>query len=196
MEFQEAVRQRRMLRNYADRPVAREVLERIAATAQRAPSAGFSQGVRLIIVTQPERKRAVAEACDERAYVARGFDPWLSRAAALFVPCVSEEVYRARYREPDKRRPNAPERDWPVPYWWIDAGCTVLLILLAAVDQGLAAGLLEPHDEHALRATLDLPVDYSAVGVITVGYAAPDRRSGSLARGRVPLDEFARWESW
>ena len=65
MEFEQVVRRRRMVRNYADRPVPREVLERIAALAQRAPSAGFSQGVRLVVVSDAEQKRALAEACDE-----------------------------------------------------------------------------------------------------------------------------------
>ena len=80
----------------------RESLERIAAAAQRAPSAGFSQGQRLVIVTEESTRRAIAEICDEPEYVAAGFDPWVSRAPALIVPCVSEEVYHRRYREPDK----------------------------------------------------------------------------------------------
>lgn len=196
MDFSELIRRRRMVRNYADRPVARESLERIAAAAQRAPSAGFSQGVRLIVVTEPDRRAAVASACDEAQYIAAGFDPWLSRAAALFVPCVSEEIYRTRYREPDKRRPGEPEKEWSVPYWWVDAGCTVMLILLAAVDEGLAAGFLGPRDGDALRGALGVPAEFIPVGVITVGHPAADRRSGSLARGWVPPDEFVRWESW
>ena len=44
MEFSEVVQQRRMVRHFAPEPIGREVLERIAAIAQRAPSAGFSQG--------------------------------------------------------------------------------------------------------------------------------------------------------
>jgi nitroreductase len=196
MEFGEVVRRRRMVRNYADRPVERESLERIAAAAQRAPSAGFSQGVRLVVVTERDRRAAIAAACDEAQYVAAGFDPWLSRAPALFVPCVSEEVYRARYREPDKRRPGEPEKEWPVPYWWVDVGCTVMLILLAAVDEGLAAGFLGPRDGPALRRALGVPTEYTPVGVITIGHPAADRRSGSLARGWVPSGEFVRWEGW
>ncbi|MDQ3938596.1 MAG: nitroreductase family protein [Chloroflexota bacterium] len=196
MEFSEVVRRRRMVRNYAYGPVARETLERIAQTAQRGPSAGFSQGVRLVVVTDSERKRAIAEACDEPAYVARGFDPWLSRSAALFIPCVSEEVYRARYREPDKRGPAEPEIEWPVPYWWIDVGCTVMLLLLAAVDEGLAAGFLGARRPADVQAELGMPADFMPVGVVTVGHPAPDRRSGSLKRGWLPFDEFCRWESW
>jgi FMN reductase [NAD(P)H] len=185
-----------MVRNYADRPVPRAVLERIAETAQHAPSAGFSQGQRLVIITAADTKRAVAEICDEPDYVAAGFDPWIGRSAALFVPCVSEEIYRARYREPDKRAPGEPEIEWPVPYWWMDAGCSVMLILLAAVDEGLAAGFLGTHRTADLQAELGIPSDFIPLGVITVGHPAPDRRSGSLRRGWVPFDDFTRWEHW
>lgn len=196
MQFRDVVRRRRMVRNYADRPVEREVLQRIAAAAQRAPSAGFSQGQRLVVVTEDQTKRAIAELCEEPSYVAAGFDPWLSRSAALFVPSVSEEVYRARYREPDKRRPGEPEMEWPVPYWWLDLGCTVMLLLLAAVDEGLAAGFLGTHRTAELQALLGMPADFQPAGVVTVGHPAPDRRSGSLRRGWLPFDEFCRWERW
>ena len=196
MDFRDVISRRRMVRNYADRPVARDALERIAEAAQRAPSAGFSQGQRLVIVTDPARRRAIADICHEQDYIERGFDPWVSRAPALFIPCVSEEVYRARYREPDKRAPGEPEMEWPVPYWWVDVGCTTMLILLAAVDEGLAAGFLGTHRGPELQALLDIPADFVPVGVITVGHPLPDRRSGSLKRGWVPQDEFARWEGW
>jgi FMN reductase [NAD(P)H] len=197
MEFGEVLGRRRMVRNYdPDRPVAREVLERIAAAAQRAPSAGFSQGQRLVLVTDPDRRRAIADICDEPEYVAAGFDPWISRAAALVVPCVSEEVYRARYREPDKRQPGEPEMEWPIPYWWVDIGATWMLIMLAAVDEGLAAGFLGTHRLAELGALLELPPDFTPIGVVTLGYRLPDRRSGSLKRGWRPMSDFARWERW
>ena len=197
MEFYDVVRKRRMVRNYdPDKPVSLESLSRIAAAAQRAPSAGFSQGQRLVVVTNPERRRRIAELCDEPEYVEAGFDPWISRAPALFIPCVSEEIYHARYREPDKINPDGSETDWPVPYWFVDIGCTVMLILLAAVNEGLAAGFLGTHRMPDLAKELGLPPDQQPVGVITVGHPLPDRRSGSLKRGWVPNDDFVHWEQW
>jgi FMN reductase [NAD(P)H] len=197
MEFAEAVRRRRMVRNYdPDMPVARDSLERIAAAAQHAPSAGFSQGQRLVIVTDPDKRHAIAEICDEPEYVARGFDPWVSRAPALIVPCVSEAIYHGRYNEPDKRPPGEPEIDWPIPYWWVDIGATWMLILLAAVDEGLAAGFIGTERVGDLQALLGLPADLQPIGVVTIGYPLPDRRSGSLARGWVAPSDFARWEGW
>lgn len=197
MEFGEVVRRRRMVRNYdPDKPVPRDSLERIAAAAQRAPSAGFSQGQRLIVVTETDRRLRIAEICDEPGYVGAGFDPWVSRAPALFVPCVSEEIYHARYREQDKVDDDGNEIDWPVPYWWVDMGATVMLILLAAIDEGLAAGFLGTHRTADLQAELGLPADMQPVGVMTIGHPLPDRRSGSLKRGWVKPDDFVRWERW
>ena len=92
MDFQDVVRRRRMVRHFAPDPIDREVLERIAATAQQAPSAGFSQGQRLVVVTDPERRRRLAELSGEAFYTDRGFDPWISEAPALFVPAVSARL--------------------------------------------------------------------------------------------------------
>lgn len=198
MQFSEVVSQRRMVRHFASDPIPREVLERIAAAAQRAPSAGFSQGQRLVIVTEPERKRRLAELVGEGFYTERGFDPWISEAPALFVPAVSAKVYVDRYDEPDKRDPSEPrgtEADWAVPYWWMDIGCTVMLVLLAAVDEGLAAGFAGG-DFDGIRDELGMPADYTPVGVIPVGRPLHDKKSPSLKRGWRSTDEFARWETW
>jgi nitroreductase len=198
MEFQHVVQQRRMVRHFAPDPVEREVLERIAATAQRAPSAGFSQGQRLVVVTDAQRRRRLAELAGEAFYTGKGFDPWISEAPALFVPAVSAKVYVDRYNEPDKRDPSLPPGtadEWDVPYWWMDVGCTVMLILLAAVDEGLGAGFAGG-DFDAIRHEVGLPEDFTPVGVIPVGRPLPDKKSPSLKRGWRSLDEFLRWETW
>ena len=197
MEFKEVIRRRRTVRNYdAARPVSHESLKRIVVAAQRAPSAGFSQGQRLVVVTNEPTRRAVAEICDEPEYVSAGFDPWVSRAPALIVPCVSEEVYHRRYREPDKLNDDGTEIEWPVPYWWVDVGTTWMLIMLAAVDEGLAAGFLGTHRLDELKTLLGIPAEFIPIGVVTIGHPLPDRKSGSLKRGWVPSADFARWEKW
>ena len=139
MEFAELVRKRRTVRRFEDTPVDRLVLEEIARLAQRTPSAGFAQGQRVVIVTEPEQRRRVAATCDEAAYIEMGMGPWISECAAQFIPCVSEQVYRRRYAEPDKGSTPDAEQDWPTPYWWVDIGKTAMVLMLAAHDAGLAA---------------------------------------------------------
>src|SRR5262245_50266000 len=92
MEFADVVMKRRAVRRFEDGGVDREVIERIARLAQRTPSAGFSQGQRLVVVTDPERRREVARICGEMEY-APEFGPWISECAAQFIPCVSEAIY-------------------------------------------------------------------------------------------------------
>lgn len=60
MDFVEVVRRRRMVRNFTDQPVADDALKRIIAAGQRAPSAGFSQGVVFVTVTDVATRQEVA----------------------------------------------------------------------------------------------------------------------------------------
>jgi FMN reductase [NAD(P)H] len=196
MEFQEVVRRRRMVRNFSDDPVDRAVIERLAAIAQKAPSAGFSQGQRLVVVTDPVKRLRLGAIVGDDFYEEMGFGRWIGKAPVQFVPCVSEKVYRDRYAEPDKLLDDGSVIDWPIPYWWMDIGCTVENLLLAAVDEGLAAGFAGGDDPDKVRAELGIPADFAPVGVIPVGHPLPDMRSPSLKRGWVPSGEFLRWEDW
>jgi nitroreductase len=194
MDFSEVMRRRRMVRNYLPDPVDRAALERIVEAGRRAPSAGFSQGQSFVIVTDQARRAAIAQLANEDHYVGAGFDPWISRAPAHIVVCISEADYHSRYREPDKLNPDGTEIAWPVPFWWVDAGAALMLILLAAVNEGLACGFLGVHSIPGLQDLLGIPGDITPIGVVTVGSPAPDRRSGSLRRGR--RAGRIHWERW
>jgi FMN reductase [NAD(P)H] len=194
MEFTDVVMKRRAVRRFEDAGVDREVIERIARLAQRTPSAGFSQGQRLVVVTDPAARREVARICGEEGYYA-DFGPWISECAAQFIPCVSEAIYHRRYQEPDKTLEDGREIDWPVPYWWVDVGATVQTIMLAAVNEGLGCGFVGP-DIDALRTYLGIPDEFVPIGVMPVGRPLPDVRSPSLKRGWVPFEQFAHWERW
>ena len=56
----ELLKKRRMVRHYTGERVPREALERIAATVRRAPSGGFSQGQRLLVVDDPDLLARIA----------------------------------------------------------------------------------------------------------------------------------------
>jgi nitroreductase len=196
MEFSDVLARRRMVRNYTAEPVDPAALDRIAAAALRAPSAGNSQAIGVVVVTNEKMKRDIADIADEPAYVEAGFDPWISKAPAHIVISVSEKVYRDRYSEPDKLGPDGEEPDWPVPYWWVDAGASMMAVLLAAVDEGLGAGFLGVHSVPELAKLLGIPDHFQPIGVVTVGHAAPDRRSGSLDRPKKTARDVIFANSW
>jgi FMN reductase [NAD(P)H] len=201
VEFRDILKRRRMVRAYEPDEIPRETIERVVATVRRAPSAGFSQGQRLVVVTDPETKLAIADATGEDYYVNEGFAPWISAAAALVVVCTREQDYHDRYRQPDKLV-EGDEIEWPVPFWWVDAGKAAMLVLLAAIDEGLAGGVFGIDGEgiQKVRRLLHLPDDVEIVEVVTLGYPAEDTASGRLSsRGtypRRPLEALIRWERW
>ncbi len=196
MEFLDVVRKRRMVRNFTDEPVSDEVIERIVGAGQHAPSAGFSQGVVYVVVTAKATRHAIGDIAREEHYVREGFDPFVSAAPVQIVICTSEQVYHDRYNEQDKKPEGEDEIDWPIPYWHTDAGASLMLILLAAANEGRGAAFVGVMEPNRLRELLGIPSDYLPIGVAMIGHPAPDRKSGSLKRGRRSLDEVLHRERW
>src|SRR5260370_30699037 len=161
MEFARVVRKRRMIRAFKPVPVPEAKIRRILELAQHYPSAGFSQGVAFILVTEPERIRRLQEQ-----------NRLLGDAPGLIVPCVTEKLYHERYHEPDKIRQDGTEINWPIPYWYFDAGCASLLVLLAAVDEGLSAYLADAFRPDLLRGEPEIPDHFGPVDVISIDYSA------------------------
>jgi nitroreductase len=199
VEFADVLRRRRMVRDYdPDRPVPPELRERLLAHALRAPSAGFSQGwAFLVLETAEERDRFWTATTGDGA-----LDGWLTRmrrAPLLIVPLSHKAAYLERYAEPDKGWTDQDESRWPVPYWHIDTGMASLLMLLTAVDEGLAACLfgVPPERIDAFRAAFGVPEAYTPIGCVSVGYpGSEDRRSPSLARGRRGVDQVVHRGRW
>jgi nitroreductase len=196
VEFQDVVRKRRMVRHFKSDPIDPETLERILDTARRAPSAGNTQGQSLVVVTDPDTRKAVGEICGEREYASRFKHHWISEAPVQIIACTSEKAYKDRYSEPDKLQPDGSVIEWPVPYWHMDIGCTVMLLLLAVVDEGLAAGYTGTQRLQDLKDLLDIPEEVTPVGIIPIGYPDQDVKSPSLKRGRKPMEQFAHRERW
>jgi nitroreductase len=196
MDFRDVVLKRRMVRNFADKPVDPAMIDRILDLTRHAPSAGFTQGQSFIVVTNPETKKAIATTCEEEEYVQRGFAPFISQAPVLLIPCTSEAAYHRRYQEADKVNEDGSEIDWPVPYWFLDIGCAVMIALLAAIDEGLVTAFAGSKDLAAFRAVLGIPDEVTPVGVIALGYRAPDIPSPSLKRGRKADEEYIHRERW
>ena len=196
MDFTDIIYKRRMVRNFTADPIPAAALDRILTAARRGPSAGFTQGQDFVVVTDSTVKQQIAQLCGEERYVQRGFDPFISAAPVLIIPCTTENAYHRRYQQPDKINKDGTEIEWPVPYWFMDVGCAVMLLLLAVVNEGLAAGFAGTYDLAALRALLNIPDEVTPVGVIPIGRPAPDKPSPSLKRGRRPQRDVVHQEKW
>ena len=196
MDFADILCRRKAVRSYRADSVPRATLERIVARGRKIPSAGHSQGLRLLVVTDAATRHAIAELAGESDYIEMGMEPWMSRAPAHVVVAVREDDYHERYGEADKLTDEGAEMAWPVPYWYVDAGAAVMLLWLAALDEGLACGIFGTHDSEGLRGLLGMPDDVMPVAVLTVGRPGRDAVQGSAKRGWKPIDDVVRWERW
>ena len=195
-----------MVRSFTSEAVTTEALERIVRAAQRAPSAGFSQGVEFVVVTERETREALAggEAGAERMR-RMGMQPFAHQAPVQIAICVNPGVYRDRYREADKARLRQAVSDdvlWQSPYWHTDAGCAMMLILLAAIDEGLAAGFMGPAArQEEMKAIVGIPADWTLVGLALIGHEAPDAETYgdvgvSVPKQRRPAADVVHRERW
>lgn len=196
MEFQDVVKKRRMTRNFTTEPLSDACIAHLIRTAQRGPSAGFSQGVEFVAVTDDALRARIAEIAGEPWYVGTGHEPFMSRAPLHVVICTSEAIYHRRYNEPDKKAKGQEEIGWPIPYWHTDAGAAMMLLLLAAVDEGLGSVFVGTQNPSELNALLGIPDEYACIGVTFIGHPAPDKKSGSLKRGRRPLQQVMHINGW
>ena len=197
MEFQDVVRKRKMVRSFEDRPVPREMLDRMLANGHRAPSAGYSQGYSFIVF---EGKDEVARFWDVADPERKGWKGWpdIWNAPLMLVPCSEKDVYLDRYSLPDKGWTDRSESHWPVPYWDIDTAMAAMNVLLTAVDLGLGALFFGIFRTKEFKAAFAIPDSVTPIGAIAIGWPKPtDRPSPSLKTvGRRAKEQVVHWGRW
>ena len=186
MEFSEVIQRQRMTRRFEQRPIERTLLDSILSCAQKAPSAGYAQGVSLAVL---ENRRT--------DLFWRFVDP-IGRHAAetrppvVVIPAYDKQAYLDRYAEPDKAASGLLiEGKWPTPYWIVDASFAAMTIMLAATASGLGCWFFGIFTgKHELLTELGL-TNFEPIGAIGLGYPARRQlRSPSLRRGRKAFAEF------
>jgi nitroreductase len=188
-----------MVRAYdSDRPVPRDEVNGLLDLAVRAPSAGFTQGWRFLVLDTAVARDAFWSATTVPGDAPDAWLAGLATAPVLILIFSDKDAYLDRYAEPDKGWTDRDERRWPIPYWHVDAGMAALLLLLGAVDRGLAACFFGVPAERweSLRAAFAVPSGLTPVGVVSLGYGRPDRRSPSLRRGRRTVAEVTAYGSF
>ena len=171
METWDAIRSRRNVRTFEDRPIAPEHLDRILEAAWRTPSARNEQPWDFVACTERETLRRLAETWRGAGHVAG------SAATVVLVAPIAE----------DQR-----DRDW-IQY---DMGQATMSMMLVAADLGIGSCHAAVEDQALARRILDLPDERICIGQISFGYPA-DRPLRPIARpSRRPVDEVVHRERW
>jgi nitroreductase len=171
METWDAIRARRNVRQYTDRPIGRDDLERILDAGRRAPSASNWQPWNFVVVADRGRLTELSAVWRAAGHVAR------SAATIAIVAQI-----------PDDER----QRDLLM----YDLGQATANIMLAAADLGIGSGHSAVADQQKAQQVLGFPDGHFCVYLVALGYPA-DRPLRPLVRpDRRSFDEVVHWERW
>lgn len=197
MELSCALRSRRMTRHFEDRAVPAELLAGMVELAARAPLAGNTPGVALLVL-EGEAKRRFWEVTSDADWLSGPAGSGVSAAGAVVVPFCSKAAYLERYGQRDKAasmlgRLTARGVEWPVPMWWMDAAFAAMTLLLAATDAGLGSLFFTLHrGEAVVREEARMPEGFAAAGGVAIGWPAAGARA-KPSRSRPPPEEMVHW---
>ncbi len=169
MEFFEVLKRRRSTRAYKSKPVESEKLRQILAAANAAPSAGNLQAFEIYHVTDPQKKRALAQAALDQDFVAS--------APELLVFCAHPARSATRYRQRGVRL-----------YAVQDASIACTFAMLAATALGLSTVWVGAFEDDAVSKAIGAPDTHVPVAILPIGYAA---ETPELTLRR-PLEDLVR----
>jgi nitroreductase len=199
MEFEEAVRHRRMIRRFDRRPVPADVVDHLLDLARRSPTAGFSQGVDFLVLDTSESIEAFWRLTSNPEFPPDP-DELAHGPTVVVLPIADHRPYLARYSEPDKADFGLQEATaWPVKFWEVDAAMAAMTALLAAVDAELGGWFFGmSHGEADVLDHFDVPAGIRPIGVIGLGYRADDETpmGSATTRGRRPFDQQIHRNRW
>jgi nitroreductase len=171
METWDAIRARRNVRRYADRPLAEGALEQILEAGRRAPSSRNGQPWDLVTVTERARLRELSRVWQHAAFVADA-----AAAVVQLGPLPQTGL----------------QRDW----LWYDHGQATMAMMLAAADLGIGTGHASVQDQELARRILGHPEDRFAVVLFGLGYPADGPLRPLRRINRRPFDEVVHRERW
>lgn len=184
-----------MTRRFQAAPLNARLVDELVELARHAPSAGYSQGVHLLVLSG-----AAAASFWSITGSDEWFDEALRAAPVVVLPLADPSAYTARYSQPDKAGHGLEDgANWEVPFWLTDAAMVVQNLLLLAEDRGLGAlyfGIFR--NARRLLDELGVPAHVLQVGAVALGLrAADDIPSGSpRTRERRVADEVVHHQRW
>jgi nitroreductase len=171
VETWDAIRARRNVRSYEDRPIPAEHLDRILEAGWRAPSSMNDQPWDFVVCMERETLRELAATWRYSAHVGD------SAATIVLVA-------------PDTQ--DRDERDWI----FYDLGQATMQMMVVAADLGIGSSHAGIGDQDLARRVLAVPADRLCVGMVAFGYPA-DRPLRPIAHpNRRARDEVIHRERW
>jgi nitroreductase len=169
MDVLSAIKERRSIRKYKDKPVEEEKLQKVLEAARLSPSAKNMQNWKFIVVRDDETKKKLV---DEAI-----MQPFVGQAPIILVCCgiEPESIMKCgQYR------------------YTVDLSIATAYMILEAYEQGLGTCWLGSFDEKKAKEILGVPEDVRIVSITPLGY--PDETPSP--RPRKSLDEIVCYDRY
>ena len=173
MDTETCILTRRSIRKFKNVVVDMERLGKIIEAGRAAPSAGNLQNWVFIIVDDPGKRKAIAEACFHQ--------DWIQTAPVLIVVCAKPIDAQRYYGIRGERL-----------YSIQNCAAAAENMLLMAHDQGLGACWVGAFDEDKVRDIIKLFKEGRPQIILAVGYADEE----PLAPLKLKFDNVAYWNKW
>jgi len=170
VEVYDSIRNRKSVRSYLNRPVEKEKLDRLLKAVRLAPSAGNRQEWRFVVVTDPEKRRRLAEEAAGQRFIAE--------APIVIAACA----------ETDGKIMRCGQACYP-----IDVAIAIDHLTLAAVAEGLGTCWIGSFNPDTVRRILGIPEQIVVVELLPLGYPKDPE---PVRKSRLPLETIVRYEEW
>lgn len=170
MDVMEAIKTRKSVRSFLDKPIEEEKLETVLEAARLAPSASNRQEWRFIVIKDKSTREKLAEAANGQSFVAE--------AAVVIVAC-AEGVDHVM---------SCGQLCYP-----IDVAIALDHITLAAVELGLGTCWIGAFDEAKVKSLLGIPDKIRVVELMPLGYPADP---AAATKSRMAMSDIIRREKW
>jgi nitroreductase len=184
MELFEAIKTRRSVRKYQDRPVEEEKLQAVLDAVRMAPSWANMQCWRMVVVKDRQTREKIGDfSFVEFYFSSKGYKSNPSQKALAAAPVVI--VFCAD--------PAQSGVLWDQNYYLVDAGIAAQNMMLAARGLGLGTVFVGVFDEEKLKGLLNIPAAIRIIGLLPMGYPVEEKKDGPK---RKPLDEICFNDRW
>lgn len=171
MDVFEAVQERHSIRNYQDKPVEREKLEKILEAGRLAPSAKNIEPWHFIAVTDPEKRKVLSGGT---------WAKFLSQSPLVIVACGDKKA----------------SPDW----YAIDVALAMENMVLVATSLGLGTCCVGSFNEKEVKTVLKIPENFEVLIMLAVGYPGNNIDLSSkllnIVRTRKSLSDVASEEEY
>lgn len=186
MDIFDAIKTRRSIRRFSDKPVSDKDIETILDTVRYSPSWANTQCWRFVVVKDRQKISKISELSHVESflkpmgYKANPATKGIGEAPVVIIACAD---------------PAKSGKIWDQQYYMTDMGIAAQTLMLAVRGLGLGTVFVGIFDEDPVRKLLEIPSNIRIVGVFPIGHLQDEKREIKMPE-RKPLKEIVFNEKW